>query len=306
MDTSIQKSTANMGYWTEHIAMADLNSQAIAHLKAGNYQEAIDIWQTALRRFRTSLNKSHENGNEAETPAPSATSPADAAGVSIGGICVLIGPDNASRLFDDNSNEEDVVVGTTGESSSFNSVYNFRFFNRAFSIPTSPGTAASPSSWGESQTSCVLLYNLALAHTLNWRTVPSASEKKKELDMAIQLYKMALSCIECVLEGTSLESDDFLLLQLLAIFNNMGYLMLHTGSSTAAASLGDADPGFHCIEAMQALLKSRDTPAGVAIVGGGNSSGEHSSAFFRDFLFFRWNLIGFLLSRNEYLIAPAA
>ncbi|CAB9508344.1 expressed unknown protein [Seminavis robusta] len=247
--------------------VSTLNGQAVDFLKVGNHSHAIGKLQEALAAVRSNLD-SGESTTESRRSS---------GGSGVGRICVPVGVRAYFAVY--SSTVDDEEDGRTDRAGSV-----FRCFDRAFVLPDNAG---------ENRTSCVVLYNLGLSHTLAWLETHQASD----LNMAIKLYKMALSVAEnCMVEETM---DDYVLLQLLALFNNLGYLQHYHAQSLSAAR--QAELTLHCVGAIRALIGTRYPAAGKQ---------QQEQAVARvcseeDFLFFRWSVL-FLFQQKEKDVAPAA
>lgn len=93
----------------------------------------------------------------------------------------------------------------------------FEVFQCAFRPPCLPGDE-----WetiNQSRASITNLYNLALAYHIQGLSNGSSS---RELKLARNLYRMALSIVESI--QPNIFSDNFMLLLILAVFNNMGQI----------------------------------------------------------------------------------
>ena len=130
----------------------------------------------------------------------------------------------------------------------------------------------------DSLASLVMLYNMGLCYQLNALSTGST----QHLHTARNVYKMALSVVERCL-GDAL-TDPFLVLLLLALFNNMGHI--HTTCYDAADTV-------QCMTALAALLESRTFAFA--------RNGEASELF----LFFEWNNT-LAISNPLFAFAPAA
>lgn len=151
----------------------------------------------------------------------------------------------------------------------------FEVFPRAFHLPVHQTHAGVDY---DSLTSLALLYNMGLSYQLS----ALATGCSNQLRTAREVYKMALSVVQGCL-GSAL-TDSCMLLQLLALFNNMGNLH---------STCYDADATNQCINALTALLESRTF--GLA------RNGEGAELF----RFFEWN--NTLATSNPlFAFAPAA
>jgi len=112
----------------------------------------------------------------------------------------------------------------------------FEVFQCAFCVPVAAAVVADDDCYGnangadewmdyiiyQGRTSAVLLYNLALAYHLQGLCTGVSS---RELQLALQLYKMTLSVVESCCHFQAVDDhDDLLLLLVMAVFNNMGHI----------------------------------------------------------------------------------
>ena len=242
----------------------DLNAQAISCLQSGDCVQASKFLRGALSKMRFVLagqQQQHESGVVGSTTPPNAQTQ----------MCVPIVP------FDTSS--------------------TFRVFDSAF-VLSAAGVVH------HNQMACTILYNLALCHTLAWANSSTSTEESKADDnhnftTALQLYKMALSTLEeeSLVHETALKANSpSLTLKLLAIFNNMVYLLYHQhpngDDSVVDGWTSSTSETCHCTEAMRALL--------------GNCQNDRNISS-QEVLLFRRNLHCLLLTRNKkFPIAPAA
>lgn len=232
------------------LTLRSLNALAISYLASNNYQASICALHEALARARSSLLQAPGHAGE------EVTLPFNLAGsneVQRTQICIPVG---GSSLFDVQS------ISARGPV--------FCLFDRAFALPSNAG---------DNRTFCTLLYNLALSHSLVW----CESESAEELQLAIELYRISLSTAESMWAESN---DDFVVLQLLAIFNNLGYLH----SQQKEPSQASVKAICHSVNAIQALLSSREV-----------TGSPHQE----DIVFFRWSCL-FLFNRRDQDMAPAA
>lgn len=266
----IEKPTMN------EATMRDLNSHAILLLRTGDYVRACGVLKESLSRMKSALQRSgvveeqlHLNPVEVrgreEEEDPATTK-----------VCCPVGLQEDGPITGDS--EESVLSSGSGPV--------FSFFNQAFQLPPTHC---------QNRISCSILYNLALSHSLAWRE----SQEEKDLQLATELYKMALSVAETCLSSQMLPNDEFVLLMLLAIFNNLGYLQWHQQrqhledpQSSSQQTVTQSDATWHCVQAIQALLTSH-----IATVT--------LSAHVEEFNFFRRSSL-FLFNRKDLSNAPAA
>ena len=129
----------------------------------------------------------------------------------------------------------------------------FEVFQFAFLPPSIPGDE-----WetvNQSRASVANLYNLALAYHIQGLSNCSSS---RELKLARNLYRMALSIVESI--QPDLSSDNFMLLLILAVFNNLGQI---------CATFYDAADTQKCIGAISKLSDS-DTVQDIIASDAGN------------------------------------
>jgi hypothetical protein len=273
--------------------VSELNAQAIEFLTIGNHQASIVKLQQALAVLRSSLER--VAGDSSSSSAATSNEPTLR-------FCIPVGTRAYFAVY------ESVVEAEEEESDSDLAGSVFRFFDQAFSF--GEGTC-------ETHISCVILYNLALSHSLAWLETRDGTD----LSMAIKLFKMALSVVEnCMAEDPSaITTDNYVLLQLLALFNNLGYLEHVRAQYRRAAGtfseMAESELTRHCVGAMKALLatrygNSRNHPpsSGDEAVNTGTLARQpeqQQEDCHENFLFFRWAVL-FLFRSKEMDIAPAA
>jgi hypothetical protein len=283
------------GNTKETMLVSELNAQSIEYMAIGNHQASIAKLQQALALTRSSLERG--GGNSSSSGLTSHQS-----GLR---CCIPVGTRAYLAVFESagDADEEEPTSDRPGSV--------FRFFDRAFSL----GEGIC-----ESYTCCTILYNLALSHTLAWFETGNATD----LSMALKLFKMALSVVEnCIAEDPSvITTDNFVLLQLLALFNNLGYLQYfraqdRRAAGTVSEELED-ELTRHCVGAIQALLatcygnsRNQPPPSGHEAANTGTlyppteQLRQQQRESHEDFLFFRWTVL-FLFRSKELDIAPAA
>jgi hypothetical protein len=208
LESNKVEETPHESRMSENNPLAEKNMFAIACLQDGRHKEAAQALKQALGFIKSSL--STENLPGRENPETFASQ------------CSFLSEGLSLPCSSRVSNNTDSV---------------FQIFDHAFLLPNDAWCSAN-----QSRTSGIILYNLGLVHHL-------ASEKvgrDRELRTACNLYQMALSIIEgCI---GDVDSDDLLLLQFLALFNNMG--QIH--ATFFAKSEMD-----HCTSAVQALVSRK-------------------------------------------------
>lgn len=229
-------------------AIAKLNTRAVINLQEGHYYNAITELQRALATVRRILDE--DNGsNRCEICKPE--------------HLISIGLGQTMSLL--HSTELQCACSST------ENVCSFQVFDRVFLIPEDGGVwcTAHPSS-----AAIIVLFNMALCH----HTAGLKAGSSRELMIALELYKMALSIVEEYVDQAG--NDDFVLTLLLCLFNNMGHIH---------ARHFDFEEARHCMKATHALLASRDL-----------SEFQKSD----DLLFF---LLGSIfMSEEQLVLAPAA
>jgi len=194
-------------------SIAHLNNSAVALMQQGRYQEAIVGFRRATGEMKSSLRVDTD----------------DATAV----------PEQPNLNFFPFSLRHYVAkskLSIQAQRSDEGSI--FEVFDYAFYLPSRCEVGQTNQGWS----SVAMLYNMALSYHLQSLSKGSSD---KEMGLAQNLYKMALSVVESCL--TDVHSDEGLLMLLLAIFNNLGHI--HACSFEAPATT-------HCVTAMRALLES--------------------------------------------------
>lgn len=182
-------------------SIADLNENAICHLRAGNCDEAISELQKALLIFRQ---KMHHSANEC-------------AGLE------AVGNENDGNPFNLVTVECLPIEAETSERNLF------KLYRRLFSISKSDGSTRSPAN--NNILLATILYNLASAHHLHDVTSRSAAHDGK----ALQLYELAYATMEKA-ANEYYPSDQAFFMILCALYNNMGYVHDYYLNSSKALS----------------------------------------------------------------------
>ncbi|CAB9508351.1 expressed unknown protein [Seminavis robusta] len=223
----------------------DLNNQGIHYLQQGSLGEAANTFQSALMRLREVLYRT-------------------------------IKADTTQRSSSSSSIDNRIAIPTrTGPSSPSNVLQNenqFSLFDQAFILPCRLSESEILLSVDlENLVSCCLLYNLAL--TYHKRGL--ATGKSKDLQQAVSLYQKAATLGDFV-EELAEQS----LLQILAVFNNLGHIYSEHFESAQVSG---------CMDSILMILESSE-------------SYEHLQE--EDYNFFSWHF--FLYPEIPVWLAPAA
>ena len=192
----------------DHPTLADTNSSAVECLRQGKHIEAVAQLQEALATMRMAIRDaqqettilSTENTIASETQLEIKSVPI------VEDVCFSHVARCASEVCVEG-------LADTGSGA-------FRFFDRAFLLPE----IGNDDPWftaNQNRVSVIILFNLALSH----HSLGSRFGSSNDLELALKFYKICLSIVdECGMEEPSSPSDDFVLLLLLSLFNNIGHI----------------------------------------------------------------------------------
>ncbi|CAB9508350.1 expressed unknown protein [Seminavis robusta] len=223
-----------------------VNGAAIAAMQQGKYAHSTMALKRALAVLKASLNA--DNANEFATSA--------------------VKPEDQGLLWSVACANPDTTAAIVGSSN------NFEVFQSAFHLPDDRWCSAN-----KTRASVIILYNMGLSYHLSGLSRGSS----KELSMARDLYKMALTIVETSL--AQVHTDRLLLLQLLALFNNLGHIHSYCYEESDTKQ---------CMTAIKALLASRAYY---------HAKCEDAT---EAFAFFEWSTLSITSPENIFTFAPAA